>query len=92
MDVLRDALREIAPPIVRKARGELSQVEFAATIGRSQQNISDWEQGEFPPKEIPLLAKFAGLRVSEMLHRIASICERLEPLPVTARPTKHPAE
>jgi len=92
VDVLREALKKIAPPIVISARGELSQAKFGKIYGVNQQTISDWEKGDFPPLRIPLLAQFAGKKVSQLLFEIATLCVQLENRsPHSEPPTKRPA-
>jgi transcriptional regulator with XRE-family HTH domain len=57
--------------LIREARGERSQREFAKFLGVAQPTISDWEVGNYAPslENTELLAKCLGISLTEFIAR-----------------------
>jgi len=67
--VLRETIKSGFTERLRRSRGEMSQTEFAAVCGTSQQMISRWEQGQCLPstENLFLLAKNKNLSIDWLL-------------------------
>lgn len=68
-EVLRETIKGGFTERLRHSRGEISQTEFAAICGTSQQMISRWEQGQCLPstENLYLMAKNKDLSVDWLL-------------------------
>ncbi|MDF0554902.1 helix-turn-helix transcriptional regulator [Kamptonema sp. UHCC 0994] len=57
--------------LIKEARGERSQREFAKLIGTSQATISDWEKGKYVPtlENAEILAQCLGIDLTEFVAR-----------------------
>ena len=57
--------------LIREARGDRSQREFAKFLGVSQPTISDWETGNYAPslENTEVLARCLGIDLTEFVAR-----------------------
>jgi transcriptional regulator with XRE-family HTH domain len=57
--------------LVKEARGERSQREFAKYLGVAQPTVSDWERGNYAPslENTEILAKCLGITLTEFIAR-----------------------
>ncbi len=84
MEAFRRILNEYAKPILRQElKLYANQTEFGVALGCSQQLVSLWlsDDGDFPPKEIPLLAKIQRRKVADVLFDLARLMDLAEKQP-----------
>lgn len=55
---------------VARTMARMTQIEWAKTLGVTNQTVSKWEQGETEPRltKLALIAKLSGMPAEQLLH------------------------